>query len=193
MRLAELRIFLFDRGEAIFPSRPQFNCAAVSSGGRRRSSPHGTSCSTSHVPYGVWEAEAGRPSKTVLSASSESLILLTYPGISVPRSARPSAPRSACLSQSPLMLGDARHQLRRFLRRRGRRFPAFWRHDRMTWVAPLSKGRLQKWPSVRRLAGRVRQAAGRAGKGGKNRPSAAAILTMRGHPLSSLRPQNLGY
>src|SRR5208337_559544 len=46
-------------------------------GGRRRSSPHGTSCSTSHVPYSVWEAEAGTPSKTVLSASSESLILLT--------------------------------------------------------------------------------------------------------------------
>src|SRR5271165_4299556 len=77
MRLAELRIFLFDRGEAIFPSRPQFNCAAVSSGGRRRSSPQGTSCSPSHVPYSVWEAEAGRPSKTVLSASSESVILLT--------------------------------------------------------------------------------------------------------------------
>src|SRR5271165_6037665 len=32
MRLAELRIFLFDLGEAIFPSRPRFNCAAVSSG-----------------------------------------------------------------------------------------------------------------------------------------------------------------
>src|SRR5271166_6869003 len=31
MRLAELRIFLFDLGEAISPSRPQFNCAAVSS------------------------------------------------------------------------------------------------------------------------------------------------------------------
>src|SRR5208337_1069521 len=106
MRLAELRIFLFDLGEAIFPSRPQLNCATVSSGrqgwpplgghpkgssltaastvagvvtrgGRRRSSPHGTSCSTSHVPYSVWEAEAGTPSKTVLSASSESLILLT--------------------------------------------------------------------------------------------------------------------
>ena len=72
MRLAGLRIFLFDLGEAIFPSRPQFNCAAVSSGGqgwpplgghpkglsltaastvagfvtrgRRRSSPHGTCC-----------------------------------------------------------------------------------------------------------------------------------------------------
>ena len=34
MRLAELRIFLFDLGEAIFPSRPQFNGAAVSSGGQ---------------------------------------------------------------------------------------------------------------------------------------------------------------
>src|SRR5271166_6304261 len=45
--------------------------------GGRRSSPQGTSCSTSHVPYSVWEAEAGRPSKTVLSASSESVILLT--------------------------------------------------------------------------------------------------------------------
>src|SRR5271166_6304260 len=32
MRLAELRIFLFDLGEAISPSRPQFDCAAVSSG-----------------------------------------------------------------------------------------------------------------------------------------------------------------
>src|SRR5271165_1001159 len=32
MRLAELRIFLFDLGEAIFPSRLQFDCAAVSSG-----------------------------------------------------------------------------------------------------------------------------------------------------------------
>src|SRR5208283_4108249 len=32
MRLAELRIFLFDLGEAIFPSRPQLNCATVSSG-----------------------------------------------------------------------------------------------------------------------------------------------------------------
>src|SRR5208283_3327007 len=29
-------------------------------------------------PYSVWEAEAGRPSKTVLSASSESLILLIH-------------------------------------------------------------------------------------------------------------------
>src|SRR5271167_369777 len=29
-------------------------------------------------PYSVWEAEAGRPSKTVLSALSESVILLTY-------------------------------------------------------------------------------------------------------------------
>ena len=34
MRLAELRIFLFDLGQAIFPSRPQFKCAAVSSGGQ---------------------------------------------------------------------------------------------------------------------------------------------------------------
>src|ERR1700692_2193663 len=72
MRLAGLRIFLFDLGEAIFPSRPQFNGAAASSGGqgwpplgghpkglsltvastvagfvtrgRTRSSPHGASC-----------------------------------------------------------------------------------------------------------------------------------------------------
>src|SRR5271165_6320676 len=72
MRIAELSIFLFDLGEAIFPSRPQFDCAAVSSGGqgwpplgghpkglsltvastvagfvargRTRSSPYGTSC-----------------------------------------------------------------------------------------------------------------------------------------------------
>src|SRR5271166_2667646 len=34
MRLAELSIFLFDLGEAILPSRPQFDCAAVSSGGQ---------------------------------------------------------------------------------------------------------------------------------------------------------------
>src|SRR5712692_8420941 len=82
MRLAELRIFLFDLGEAIFPSRPQFNGAAVSSGGqgwpplgghpkglsltagstvtgfvtrgRRRSSPPSTlTASTSHAPYNV--------------------------------------------------------------------------------------------------------------------------------------------
>jgi len=106
MRLAELRIFLFDLGEAIFPSRPQFNCAAVSSGGqgwpplgghpkglsltagstvagfvtrgRRRSSPPSTlPASTSHAPYNVREAEAGSPSKIALSASSESVILLT--------------------------------------------------------------------------------------------------------------------
>src|SRR5271166_265849 len=101
MRLAELRIFLFDRGEAIFPSRPQFNCAAVSSGGRRRSSPHGTSCSASHVPYSVWEAEAGRPSKTVLSASSQSLILLTKP----PRRCGLFWGRSACYPiQRPLQV-----------------------------------------------------------------------------------------
>src|SRR5271166_7200552 len=36
----------------------------------------GLPASTSHVPYSVWEAEAGRPSKTMLSASSESVILL---------------------------------------------------------------------------------------------------------------------
>src|SRR6202162_4440073 len=106
MRLAELRIFLFDLGEAIFPSRPQFNCAAVSSGGqgwpplgghpkglsltagstvagfvtrgRRRSSPPSTlPASTSHAPYNVREAEAGSPSKIALSASSDSVILLT--------------------------------------------------------------------------------------------------------------------
>ena len=34
MRIAGLCIFLFDLGEAIFPSRLQFNCAAVSSGGQ---------------------------------------------------------------------------------------------------------------------------------------------------------------
>src|SRR5271157_3101778 len=34
MRVAELSIFLFDLGEAILPSRPQFDCAAVSSGGQ---------------------------------------------------------------------------------------------------------------------------------------------------------------
>jgi hypothetical protein len=34
MRIAELCIFLFDLGEAIFPSRPQFDCAAVSNGGQ---------------------------------------------------------------------------------------------------------------------------------------------------------------
>ena len=34
MRLADLHIFLFDLGEAILPSRPQFDCAAVSSGGQ---------------------------------------------------------------------------------------------------------------------------------------------------------------
>jgi hypothetical protein len=34
MRLADLRIFLFDLGEAILPSRPQFDCVAVSSGGQ---------------------------------------------------------------------------------------------------------------------------------------------------------------
>jgi predicted MFS family arabinose efflux permease len=106
MKLADLHIFLFDLGEAIFPSRPQFDCAAVSSGGqgwpplgghpkglsltagstvagftapgRRRSSPHVTShFRASRVPYNVREVEAGSPSKTVLSASSESVILLT--------------------------------------------------------------------------------------------------------------------
>jgi hypothetical protein len=34
MRLADLRIVLFDLGEAILPSRPQFDCAALSSGGQ---------------------------------------------------------------------------------------------------------------------------------------------------------------
>src|SRR3981189_1604522 len=34
MKLAELSIFLFGLGEAIFPSRPQFDCTAVSSGGQ---------------------------------------------------------------------------------------------------------------------------------------------------------------
>src|SRR5271167_353795 len=106
MRLAYQRIFLFDLGEAIFPSRSQFNCAAVSSGGQGwpplGGHPKGLSltaasmvaglchaggeddhhrmglpASTSRVPYSIWEAEAGRPSKTVLSTSSESVILLT--------------------------------------------------------------------------------------------------------------------
>jgi len=108
MRLAELRIFLFDLGEAIFPSRPQFNCAAVSSGGqgwpplgghpkglsltagstvagfvtrgRRRSSPPSTlPASTSHAPYNVREAEAGSPSKSVTTTPSIAVILLTQP------------------------------------------------------------------------------------------------------------------
>ena len=47
----------------------------------------GLAASTSHVPYSVWEAEAGRPSKTVLSASSESVILLTRTAEFVPRTA----------------------------------------------------------------------------------------------------------
>src|SRR4051812_50193454 len=34
MRIADQRIFLFDRGKAIFPSRPRLGCAAVSSGGQ---------------------------------------------------------------------------------------------------------------------------------------------------------------
>ena len=34
MRIADLRILLFDLGEAILPSRPQSNCAAVSNGGQ---------------------------------------------------------------------------------------------------------------------------------------------------------------
>src|SRR5271157_2348160 len=34
MWLAHQSIFLFDLGEAISPSRPQFDCAAVSSGGQ---------------------------------------------------------------------------------------------------------------------------------------------------------------
>jgi transposase len=34
MKIADRRIFLFDLGEAILPSRPQFDCAAVSSGGQ---------------------------------------------------------------------------------------------------------------------------------------------------------------
>jgi hypothetical protein len=105
MRLAEPRIFLFDPGETIFPSRPQFDCAVVSSDGQGwpplGGHPKGLSLTVASTvagfvtrgenaiitpwnfllplpmsPYGVWEAEAGRPSKTVLSASSESLILL---------------------------------------------------------------------------------------------------------------------
>ena len=45
----------------------------------------GLPASTSHVPYSVWEAEAGRPSKTVLSTSSESVILLIGLTGSMPR------------------------------------------------------------------------------------------------------------
>ena len=107
MRLAELHIFLFDLGEAIFPPRPQFDCAAVSSGGQGwpplGGHPKGLSLTAASTvagfvtrgekaivtawdfllllpmsAYSVWEAEAGRPSKTALSASSESVILLIY-------------------------------------------------------------------------------------------------------------------
>src|SRR5690242_10395918 len=104
MRLAELRIFLFDLGEAIFPSRPQFNCAAGSSGGqgwpplgghpkglsltagstvagfvtrgRRRSSPPSTlSCFHFPCPLQRSGSGSGKFIKIALSASSESVIL----------------------------------------------------------------------------------------------------------------------
>src|SRR5208337_113250 len=78
MRVAELSIFLFDLGEAILPSRPQFDCAAVSSGGH----PKGLSLTVAStvagfVTRGRTRSSLHRPSKTVLSASSESVILLT--------------------------------------------------------------------------------------------------------------------
>src|SRR3974390_2125711 len=108
MRIADLRILLFDLGEAILPSRPQSNCASRvdrrsrmaaawrppeglvldgrEHGGRLwRGGEEGDHrrlwlpASASRVPYSVWEVEAGSPSKTLLSAPSESVILLSHP------------------------------------------------------------------------------------------------------------------
>ena|SRR5271166_3039055 len=86
MRVAELSIFLFDLGEAILPSRPQFDCAAVSSGGQGwpplGGHPKGLSLTVAStvagfVTRGRTRSSLHRPSKTVLSASSKSVILLT--------------------------------------------------------------------------------------------------------------------
>src|SRR5271165_3324388 len=52
MWLAHQRIFLFDLGEAISPSRPQFDCAAVSSGGQG------------------WPPDGGHPKGLSLTAAS---------------------------------------------------------------------------------------------------------------------------
>src|SRR5208337_697745 len=85
MRVAELSIFLFDLGEAILPSRPQFDCAAVSSGGQGwpplGGHPKGLSLTVAStvagfVTRGRTRSSLHKPSKTVLSASSESVILL---------------------------------------------------------------------------------------------------------------------
>src|SRR5208337_1320647 len=85
MRVAELSIFLFDLGKAILPSRPQFDCAAVSSGGQGwpplGGHPKGLSLTVAStvagfVTRGRTRSSLHKPSKTVLSASSESVILL---------------------------------------------------------------------------------------------------------------------
>src|SRR5208283_5493864 len=86
MRVAELSIFLFDLGEAILPSRSQFDCAAVSSGGQGwpplGGHPKGLSLTVAStvagfVTRGRTRSSLHKPSKTVLSASSESVILLS--------------------------------------------------------------------------------------------------------------------
>src|SRR3954449_12486006 len=73
------QLFLFDRGKAIFPSRPRLGCAAVSSGGQGWAPlgghPKGLSLTAASTVAGFCSA-GERPSKTVLSAPSESVILL---------------------------------------------------------------------------------------------------------------------
>jgi hypothetical protein len=88
----QLRIFLFDLGEAIFPSRPQIDCAAVSSGGQGWTPlgghPKGLSLTAASTvagfghagekapPYSVWEPgrpknrafrPIGKPAQTIFS------------------------------------------------------------------------------------------------------------------------------
>src|SRR3954467_11803644 len=79
MGIADQRILLFDLGKAIFPSRPRLGCAAVSSGGQGWAPlgghPKGLSLTAASTVAGFCSA-GERPSKTVLSAPSESVILL---------------------------------------------------------------------------------------------------------------------
>jgi len=93
MRFAERHILLFDLGEAILPSRPQFDSADVSSGGQGwpplGGHPQGLSLTavstaaglsatgqktstiaqlpSSGVPYSIREAEVEAPSKSVVA------------------------------------------------------------------------------------------------------------------------------
>src|SRR3954447_16641433 len=77
MGIARQRIFLFDRGKVIFPSRPQLGCAAVSSGGQGWAPlgghPKGLSLTAASTVAGFCSA-GERPSKTVLSAPSEGTV-----------------------------------------------------------------------------------------------------------------------